>query len=111
MEQALLQYDHLKQDAYTQLLTVWPRFDNYNHFEIFVILNLLIIATYLVFSFISSFSLKSFYSKFMRLVFDLPPIRKYILTEVEKARKEVLKDHPKELLVSIKTVPYKSPNI
>ena len=47
----------------------------------------------------------------MRLVFDLPPVRKYILSEVEKARKEVLKDHPSDLLVDIRKIPYKPPSI
>lgn len=83
----LVQYDHIKQDSYSRLITTWPRFDNYNYFEKFIILNLIVIGIYLFLSFIASFSIKSMYAKIMKLVFDLPPIRKYILSEVEKARK------------------------
>ena len=83
---ALVQYDHLKQDAYSSLITCYPRFDNYNYFEKFVILNLVVIGLYLLLSFLASFSIKNLYAKLMKLVFDLPPVRKYILSEVEKAR-------------------------
>ena len=83
---ALVQYDHLKQDSYSRLITSYPRFDNYNYFEKFIILNLVVIGLYLLLSFLTSFSIKSLYAKLMKLVFDLPPIRKYILSEVEKAR-------------------------
>ena len=82
----LIQYDYLKQEAYGRLINTWPRFDNYNHFEKFIILNLVIIGLYLILSFLTSFSFRNMYAKLMRLVFDLPPIRKYILSEVEKAR-------------------------
>ena len=47
----------------------------------------------------------------MKLVFDLPPVRRYLLSEVEKARKEIFKSYPKEMLVENRKVPYKPPNI
>ena len=106
----LVQYDRIKQETYEQLIHFWPRLDNYNHFEKFIILNLLIIATYLTFSFIKSFSIQGIYAKFMKLVFDLPPVRNYIYKELEKARKEVLKDHPENLLPKIDKIPYKPPS-
>ncbi len=80
LQPVLIHYDHFKQRAYTELLDVWPRFDNYNHFEKFVILNLVIIAIYLICSFIASFSPKAIYEKIMKIVFDLPPIKNVIMS-------------------------------
>lgn len=75
---------------YVRLLAFWPRFELYNSFERFIILNLLIIGIYLVLSFISSFTLKGFYTRLMKMVYDLPPIRRYILKEKDKLIRKVL---------------------
>ena len=85
--------------------------ENYNHFELFIILNLIIIGTYLLTTWIASFSLKRVYGKVMKLVFDLPPIKKYLMSEVEKNRMASLKTYPKELLIENRKIPYKPPSI
>lgn len=46
----------------------------------------------------------------MKLVFDLPPVKRFILSEVEKARKEIFQNYPKNMLVENKKIPYKPPN-
>ena len=47
----------------------------------------------------------------MKLVFDLPPIKKYLMSEVEKNRMASLKTYPKELLIENRKIPYKPPSI
>lgn len=78
MSWLLTHYDHLKQEGYGLLTLYWPRFDNYSYFDKFVILNLIIIGTYLIFSFFASFSIKRLYERIMKIIFNLPPIRRKI---------------------------------
>jgi hypothetical protein len=77
---------------------------------LFVILNLIIIGIYLLVSWVTSISPRNIYSKIMKLVFDLPPVKRFILSEVEKARQEIFTKYPKEMLVENRKVPYKPPN-
>lgn len=71
---------------YGELIVYYPRFDNYNRFEKFIILNLIVIASYIILSIPYFSTLKNIYKKVVRLVFSLGPIRKEVAKNLEKAR-------------------------
>lgn len=93
------------------MIGYYPRFDNYNRFEKFIILNLIVIASYIILSIPLFATLKSIYKKVVKLVFSLGPIRKEVAKNLDKARAEILGDYPKELLPTLDKIPYKDPNI
>lgn len=45
----------------------------------------------------------------MKILYDLPPIRKKIHQEMEKAKQDILKDYPPNLRVELDKIPYKAP--
>lgn len=45
----------------------------------------------------------------MKIVYDLPPIRKKICQEMEKAKQDILKEYPTNLRVELDKIPYKAP--
>ena len=90
LEWTFSQYDRLKEALFLRLVDCWPRFELYNHFERFVILNLVVIGIYLLLSFFAEFTLKGFTAKLFKMIYDLPPIRNYILREKDKIFEKVL---------------------
>jgi hypothetical protein len=106
-----LKYYHATEEVYAQFLTYYPRFDNYNHFEKFVILNLAIIAVYIVLSCIRSISPKRIYNRGAKFVFSLGPVRRELQKNLEKARVEILAEYPSELRPKLDKIPYKPPEI
>jgi len=71
----LLNYHKYVEEIYSYILQYWPRLDNYNHFDKFVILNLIIIAVYLIINTISSFSIVRIYRRVMKTIFSFGPIK------------------------------------
>lgn len=96
---------------YALLLSYYPRFDNYNQFEKFIILNLLIIATYILCSWVNSISPKRIKTAIIRLVFSLGPVKKEVAKNLEKARADILAEYPADLLPKLDKVPYKAPDV
>jgi hypothetical protein len=85
-----LKYYQATDFAYSELLDYYPRFGNYNRFEKFVILNLVIIAAYLIISCLRSFSFKRISNRVMKFVFTLGPVKNRLNNDLEKARHEIL---------------------
>lgn len=106
-----LKYYSATEYLYALLLSYYPRFDNYNQFEKFIILNLLIIASYIVYSFITSISPRRIKAAVIRFVFSFGPIKKEVAKNLEKARTEILADYPVELLPKLDKIPYKAPDV
>lgn len=96
---------------YALLLSYYPRFDNYNQFEKFIILNLLIIATYILCSWVNSISPKRIKTAIIRLVFSLGPVKKEVAKNLEKARADILAEYPADLFPKLDKVPYKAPDV
>lgn len=96
---------------YVLLLSYYPRFDNYNQFEKFIILNLLILATYILYSWVTSISPKRIKAAIVRLIFSFGPIKKEVAKNLEKARTEILAEYPADLLPKLDKVPYKAPDV
>lgn len=96
---------------YALLLSYYPRFDNYNQFEKFIILNLVVIATYIVCSWVASISPRRIKTAIIRLVFSLGPVKKEVAKNLEKARTEILAEYPADLLPKLDKVPYKAPDV
>lgn len=96
---------------YALLLSYYPRFDNYNQFEKFIILNLLIIATYILCSWVNSISPKRIKTAIIRLVFSLGPVKKEVAKNLEKVRADILAEYPADLLPKLDKVPYKAPDV
>jgi len=76
--------------SYTSALIYYPRLDNYTHFEKFIILNLIIIGIYLVFTTIARFSIYRIYNRIMTFIFNIGPIRRRLMEEIEKGKKGIL---------------------
>jgi hypothetical protein len=106
-----LKYYSATDYLYGEFTTYYPRFDNYNRFEKFIILNLVVIAIYIVFTFLSSFSIKRIYKKVVKFVFSFGPIRREVAKNLDKARTEILAEYPPELLPKLDKIPYKAPDI
>ena len=70
---------------------------------------MVIIAIYLVFSCIASISPTRIYQYFMRLLFNLPFIRKTIIAQLDEAREAILHEYPDQLRPKIDKIPYKPP--
>ncbi len=81
-----LKYYALTEHLYAELINYYPRFDNYNRFEKFIILNLIVFAFYIILSIPYLATIKSLYKKVVQLVFSLGPIRKEVSKNLEKAR-------------------------
>jgi len=92
-------------------LALYPRFDNYNRFEKFVILNLTVIALYIVVSFIRSISPKRIYNWAAKFVLGFGPVRRELEKNLEKVRVEILSEYPSELRPKLDKIPYKPPEI
>jgi hypothetical protein len=80
--QLLANYYSLVEWSYASALVYYPRLDNYNRFEKFLILNLLVIGLYLLYTTVANFSIYRVYSRFMTFVFNLGPIRRKLMEEM-----------------------------
>ena len=70
---------------YSEVISVFPRFDNWNRFEKFVLLNLTVLALFFVSQLWKAFSLKGIKKTVSRQLFKLP----FIKAKVEKDLKEM----------------------
>ena len=104
-----LKYYSAVEYLYALLLSYYPRFDNYNQFEKFIILNLAITAAYILYSTLVSISPRRIKAAVIRLVFSLGPIKKEVAKNLEKARTEILAEYPADLLPKLDKIPYKAP--
>jgi hypothetical protein len=66
-----------------------------------------VISLYLLSSFIASFSLEPLINKATKIFFNLPPIKKKIVEDMEKARVDILKDYSEEMRPQVDKIPYK----
>ena len=70
---------------YSEVVSVFPRFDNWNRFEKFVLLNLTVLVLFFVAQLWEAFSLKGIKKTVSRQLFKLP----FIKAKVEKDLKEM----------------------
>lgn len=106
-----MKYYQATEEVYAQFLTIYPRFDNYNRFEKFVMLNLAVVALYLVVSCIRSISPKRIYNRVAKFALGIGPVRREIEKNLEKVRVEILSEYPSELRPKLDKIPYKPPEI
>jgi hypothetical protein len=70
---------------YSEVVSVFPRFDNWNRFEKFVLLNLTILVLFFVAQLWKAFSFKGIKKTVSRQLFKLP----FIKAKIEKDLKEM----------------------
>ncbi len=111
IEVLLQNYYRTTQYLYSKLLSSWPRFDNYNHFDKFVILNLTILASFIAYSCITSFNYKNIYLYIVKLIFSLPFVRKEVQKNLKDIGEAILANYPEENRPKLTDIPYKDPSI
>ena len=108
-KQVLLHYHQGGAWAWECLLQVWPRLANYNPFELFVLLNLGILAAFIIINFVSKISIVAVYKKLIRALFSMGPIKGKVQAQIEKAKKDILATYPESLLPKLEKIPEKVP--
>jgi hypothetical protein len=75
IEELLHKYHHCTHIVYSQVLGVFPRFDNWNRFEKFILLNLIILLAFFFVQLWNAFSIKGIKKSVSKQLFKLPFIK------------------------------------
>lgn len=94
LQQALLRYHQVTELAWAHLLQVWPRLANYNPFELFILLNLIVMGAFIILNLLAKLSPVAAYKRILRGIFAMGPIRGKVQAEIDKAKKEILAMYP-----------------
>lgn len=88
---------------------MYPRFDNFNHFEKFLLLNLVVISSFILVSFFCSINPKAIYRGIVRWVFTFGFVRRGVAEELQKVRDKILGDIPVDAKPKLNSILYKPP--
>lgn len=79
---------------YSEVVSVFPRFDNWNRFEKFVVLNVVVLLLFFVAQAWRAFSLKGIKKSLSRKLFKLPFIKAKVEKDLKTMKLQVVAGFP-----------------